>query len=405
MGHSDKTNITTSAVLAKTAELPLAAEGKRARLDSIDILRGLAIILMALDHSRDFLGVGGMNPSDITQPALFTTRWMTHFCAPAFCMLAGISAYLYGSSKGRSKTDLTRFLLTRGFWLILIEFTIVRFGWNFSIGIDFFRAAVIWSLGISMIVMAVLIHLPRWAIAVIGLAMIFGHNLLDGIQAENLGSAGWIWNILHQPGKFAIGGSNSIFIVSYPMIPWPGIMAIGYALGPIFKGDPLARRRLLLGAGAAVTVGFVLLRFTNFYGNPVAWSVQDHWYTTLMSFLNCEKYPPSLLYLMMTLGPVLILLAVLEQAKGWFINIITTFGRVPFLFYVVHLPFIHILAAGIIWFMGGDTAFLFSGQFVINSLPENPVIGIPGVYAVWLVALVALYPLFGVVPNIKGKSG
>ena len=214
------------------------------RLHSIDLLRGLAIVLMALDHTRDFFGASGPNPRDITDPAVFLTRWVTHFCAPTFIFLAGASAYLYGSH-GRSVGQLSRFLLTRGLWLVFIEFTLVRFGWSLNFDLKLFFAGVMWVIGASMIVLAGLVTLPERAIAAIALIMIAGHNLLDSVRAERFGNLGWLWNFLHQPALLHIGGQSE-FLVVYTLVPWAGVMAMGYAMGPVFKLDPGARRHLLL---------------------------------------------------------------------------------------------------------------------------------------------------------------
>ena len=338
-------------------------------------------VFMALDHASDFIGSSAMTPRDITQPMLFLTRWITHFCAPVFIMLTGVSAYLYGTSKGRSKKDLSRFLFTRSLWIILVGFTLVRFGWYFSLGLDNLMFGTFWAIGTSMFVMAGLVYLPHKAILAVALILIFGHNLLDGIMAEDLGSFGWIWHILHQPKIDGVYVSlpinaNISVLVGYPILPWPGVLALGYALvGPLFKLAEGYRRRFLLITGIAVTVGFVLLRATNIYGDPDVWSGQDNLFITVLSFLNCEKYPPSLLYLMMTLGPALILLSVLEYAKGRLADIVTNFGRVPFLFYVAHLPFIHALA------------------LIYIKLTGHEGVALPGVYVMWLFALAALYPL------------
>jgi uncharacterized membrane protein len=367
----------------------LSPSAGRARLDSIDLLRGLAIVFMALDHTRDFFGASGQSPRDISQPLLFLTRWATHFCAPSFIFLAGVSAYLYGS-KGRSIGELGRFLLSRGLWIILMEFTVVRFGWNLNLDSHLFIAQVMWAIGASMIVLAALVHLPREAIAVIGLVMIAGHNLLDGIRAEDLGGIGWIWNVLHQPSMIQIG-PNSKLLILYPLVPWPGVMAMGYALGSVFKLDPASRRHFLLWTGTTVIAGFVLLRATNLYGDPGTWGVQDSWLGTLLSFINCEKYPPSLLYLMMTLGPALVLLTLFERVQGRIANWITTYGRVPFLFYVVHLPLIHALAVGLAWLTLGDVGWMF-GRFVPGK-PAGYGLSIFDIYVVWLSVVVVLYPL------------
>jgi uncharacterized membrane protein len=328
-----------------------------------------------------------VNPRDVGDPALFLTRWVTHFCAPTFIFLAGISAYLYGR-RGRNVGEVSRFLLTRGLWLILIELTVVRLGWRFNFTPAFFVFRVIWVLGASMVVLAALVHLPRWAIGTAGLAMIAGHNLLDGIQAQTFGSAAWLWHFLHQPA--ILQNQTGGLLPLYSLIPWVGVMAAGYALGPVMAFDPGARRRLLIKLGAAITVGFVLLRVTNLYGDPAGWAMQSDWLATVLSFLNCEKYPPSLLYLMMTLGPALMLLGAFEQARGRLAGWITTFGRVPLFYYVAHIYLIHLLAVLYASVCLGDASFLFAG------VPQKPPgYGLPlyGVFGVWIVVVVALYPI------------
>jgi uncharacterized membrane protein len=314
---------------------------------------------------------------------------VTHFCTPTFIFLAGVSAFLYGE-RGRRVGEVSWFLLTRGLWLILIEFTLMRLCWTFSIHADVFVIQVIWVTGASMVVLAGLVHLPRWAIATIGLAMIAGHNLLDGIDAEELGQAGWLWKLLHEPGLIEVGPHVRLFVL-YVLVPWSGVMAAGYALGPMFRLDPARRRSFLLRTGAAITVGFIVLRASNLYGDPAAWSVQGSALATVLSFIDCEKYPPSLLYLMMTLGPALILLALFERAHGALAGVVTTFGRVPFFFYVVHVAFIHALAVGFAWITVGDIGWTF-GAF-LSQKPASYGLGLPGVYVVWLCVLAALYPL------------
>ena len=373
---------------AGAADAVAAATGARPRLNSIDLLRGLVLMVMALDHTRDFFGASALNPRDVAEPALFMTRWITHFCAPIFVFLAGMSAYLYGA-RGRSKGELSRFLLTRGVWLILIEFTVVRLGWMFSFSLDFFITQVIFAIGASMVALAALIHLPRWAIAAIGVGMIAGHNLLDGIRAEQFGAYGWVWNFAHELGMLHFGDVR-VFAV-YPLIPWIGVMAAGYALGPLFKADSATRVRSLAVLGFAVTAGFVVLRLTNLYGDPQPWALHDGVLPTLLSFGNVEKYPPSLLYLMMTLGPGLLLLAAFERAQGGVVDTVVTFGRVPFAYYIAHLYLIHALAVVYAWASIGDASFLF-GEFPPVK-PEGYGLALPGIYVVWLVVLFALYPL------------
>jgi len=356
------------------------AQGDAGRIAAIDILRGLVMALMALDHTRDFFSAAGFNPRDVAEPALFLTRWITHFCAPTFIFLAGLSAFLYG--RGRSVAETSRFLLVRGLWLILIESTIIRFGWTFDLG--FFHectAGVIWVIGASMIALAAFIWLPRWAIAAMALMMIAGHNLFDGVRAEQLGEGAALWHFLHQPGTMHFGDGISVFVL-YPLVPWIGVMVAGYALGPVMQRAPEARQRLLLGLGVAVTLGFVMLRAINLYGDPAPWTAQTTWLATVLSFLNCEKYPPSLLYLMMTLGPALILLALFEHVHGWLAGALATFGRVPFFFYVVHIYVIHVLVVA-------------AGLAVTGTLASDPDIGISlvGIYLIWLLVLVVLYPV------------
>ena len=353
--------------------------GGPARIVSIDILRGLVMAIMAFDHTRDFFGTSGFNPRDVMEPALFLTRWVTHFCAPTFIFLAGLSAFLYG--RGRSTEELTRFLLVRGLWLILIDLTLIKFGWRFEVGLYRLSAGVIFVIGASMVALAALVWLRRWAIAGVALIMLGGHNLFDGVRAEELGGASWVWRVLHEPGLVPIGDGVNLYVL-YPLIPWVGVMAAGYLLGPVMQLEERARQRLLFGLGAAITLGFIVLRATNLYGDPDPWTVQESWLSTVLSFLNCEKYPPSLLYLMMTLGPALMLLASFEHARGTFARLLATFGQVPFFYYVVHIYLIHALAVA--------TAFATSG-----GLTSTPAIGLslPGIYFVWLLVLILLFPI------------
>ena len=283
---------------------------------------------------------------------------------------------------GEGSLETSRFLLVRGLWLIVIEFTIVRLGWTFDLGLyQELSAGVIWAIGASMVALAALMWLPRWAIAGVALVMIASHNGLDGIRAEQFGEGGAVWLVLHQPGFVHLGDGISVFVL-YPLVPWIGVMALGYALGPVMRLEPEVRQRFLFWTGAAVTVGFVLLRATNIYGDPAPWTVQANWQGTVLSFLNCEKYPPSLLYLMMTLGPALMLLAAFEHAHGWFARVLAIFGQVPFFYYVVHIYLIHALAVA-------------AGLAITGTLANNPEVGLSlaGIYLVWLLALVLLYPV------------
>jgi uncharacterized membrane protein len=372
-------NISKSAGPTGSGECAATDLERPARIASIDVLRGLVMALMALDHTRDFFSSSGFNPRDVTEPALFLTRWVTHFCAPTFIFLAGLSAFLYG--RGRETGDLSRFLFTRGLWLILIDFTLIKFGWRFEFDLFRMSGGIIFVIGISMIALAALVWLPRWAIAGVSLIMIAGHNLLDSIRADEFGGASWAWHLLHEPGLIRLGDGAQLYVL-YPLIPWIGVMAAGYLLGPVMQLEARPRQRVLFQLGAAVTLGFIVLRATNLYGDPAPWMTQETWLATLLSFLNCEKYPPSLLYLMMTLGPALILLASFEHAKGSFARFLAIFGQVPFFYYVIHIYLIHLLAV--------LTAFAMTGDFV-----RTPEIGLSlgGVYLVWFLVLVMLYPI------------
>ena len=361
----------------------------RPRLDSIDLLRGLIMVLMALDHTRDFFGTSAMNPRDVHDPALFLTRWVTHFCAPIFIFLAGLSAFLYGN-RGRTRQEVSFFLFTRGAWLVLLEFTVVLFAWTFDPAFNFFILQVIWAIGWSMIALAGMIHLPRAIIATLALAMIAGHNLLDGIKAEQLQGFGWLWLLLHEPGLMNPVTGVKVLAV-YPLVPWIGVMAAGYVFGPVMNFPEPQRRRWLLGSGIFLVGIFVALRAVNIYGDPAAWQPFPTWGASLLSFINCEKYPPSLLYLAMTLGPGLIGLALFEGARGRLAGWLATFGRVPFLYYIAHIYLIHLVAVAAAAFAGADLAWLFQGTPM--NKPDEYGVSLPVVYVLWLGIVLALYPL------------
>lgn len=346
------------------------------------------MVLMVLDHTRDFFAAGSFNPRDVGDPALFLTRWITHFCAPVFVFLAGTSAFLHGA-RGRSRGDLALFLLSRGLWLVLLELTVVRVAWTFSLHPDFVLLQVIWAIGMSMVALAALIHLPRWAIAALALAMIGGHNLLDGIGAERFRPVSWLWHVLHEPALMQAGPDVTVFAL-YALIPWIGVIAAGYALGPVMLLEPTRRRRRLIGLGAALTLGFVLLRVTNLYGDPAPWVHHDGPIATLLSFIDAEKYPPSALYLAMTLGPALLALAALEAARGRIARVFLVFGRVPLFYYVAHIFVLHALAVAFAAATQGEVAWLFGGLPILAQ-PEDYGLGLAGVYLMWLLVVAILY--------------
>ncbi|HRK95559.1 MAG TPA: heparan-alpha-glucosaminide N-acetyltransferase domain-containing protein [Rhodospirillales bacterium] len=367
------------------------------RLASIDLLRGVVMVLMALDHARDFFSAGGFDVRDVDDPALFLTRWVTHFCAPVFVFLAGTSAFLYGAG-GKTAGEVSRFLLVRGVWLVLLEVTIVRFAWTFSVIPDLVFLQVIWVLGVSMIVLSALIHLPRWAIAGIGVGMIAFHNLLDGVRAEHLGQFGWLWSVMHEPAHLGAAWGVTVYPL-YSLIPWVGVMAAGFALGPVMLLGPEARRRRLMGLGVVVTVAFVVLRAANVYGDPAPWLWHDHPVATVLAFVNTEKYPPSALFLAMTLGPALIALATLDSALvsgggsagGWLARVFIIFGRAPLFYYVTHLLLLQALAVVYAVILVGGIAPLLDQSSGPVAKPEGYGLGLPGVYTVWMLVVAALY--------------
>lgn len=373
--------------------------GVRPRLESIDIVRGLIMVLMALDHVRDFFHHGALlfDPSDLsrTSAAIFFTRWVTHFCAPVFFFLAGTSAFL-SFGRGKSKNDLARFLVSRGLWLVFLEITIVRsLGWSFNFQYHEIGLLVIWALGWSMIVLAALIYLPEWAITGFALVMIAGHNLLDSVRPESFGALAWAWQLLHVPGAITLSGGRMLAVV-YPLVPWVGVMAAGYVFGSWFRRERPDRRKRLFWLGLGLTTAFVVLRGVNIYGDPQPWRTQPHVLFSLLSFLNCEKYPPSLLYLLMTLGPVIILLALLDRdlSAGW--RPLIVFGRVPLFFYLLHLPLMHAMAIGLSYWKYGRADWLFLGPAGIpvfgSVYPPDYGYSLPIVYLIWFLVVLILYP-------------
>jgi len=357
------------------------------------------MVLMALDHARDFLSGVPFAPENMahTYGALFFTRFVTHYCAPVFSFLAGTGAFL-STRRGKSLGQLSRFFLTRGLWLVLLEFTIVDFAWGFA---PWAHGSVIWILGWSMIAMAAIVWLPvRW-IAALGVGMIATHNLLDRIDPASFGKLYWLWMLLHTPGRIPITADFS-FSVRYVLIPWVGVMAAGFAFGTVLLRPD--RRKLILTIGIVATTLFFVLRGINFYGNGVAglplryphsggpWSVQPTLSLTVISFFNTLKYPPSLDYLLMTLGPALILLGLLDGAKATsgLSRILVVFGRVPLFYYVLHIYVLHVIA---ILVSLASHQPIWHGN-AIGDFAQRPVgygHGLPFIYALWILAAGILY--------------
>ena len=390
------TTVTSPAVSA--AQQPISPA--RQRLQSVDAARGAVIILMALDHIRDFINSSAMvfSPTDLTRTTatLFVTRWVTHFCAPMFAFTAGIGAFLW-MQRGRSKAQLSRFLLTRGLWLVALELTVLRFIMFSSVRLSntLIILLVIWMLGLCMIALAALVHLPARVLAILCLVVIAGHNLFDKVDAARFGKAAWIWNVLHQQGVFRVGSTT--FLSAYPLIPWVAVMAAGYCFGTVMLWDANRRRRFMLRLGLGLSIAFVVLRAWNRYGDPVRWAAQKSALFTVLSFLNCTKYPPSLAFLLMTLGPGLLALAWLDRERFSASNPLIVFGRVPFFFYTVHLAVEHLVAILLAWARYGRGPYLWLAPPSMGGsrelFPSNYGFALWVVYVAWLVVILMLYPM------------
>ncbi len=370
------------------------------RIESIDIIRGIAMVIMALDHVRDYFHITAFTDDPLnlatTTPLLYFTRWITHFCAPIFVFLSGTSVYL--QSLRKTKKELSAFLIKRGLWLIFAEFVIIAFAWTFNPFYNFIPMQVIWAIGISMVILGLAIRLPYHFILVLGLVIVFGHNLLDIPEAVPGFKAGFFWDLMHH-GNFAPYAymPNHFFVIVYPFLAWTGVMMLGYCTGIFFtaKFSAELRQKIIFRLGMALILFFVIVRFINIYGDPVAWTTQKNGLYSFFSFMKVNKYPPSLLYLCITIGPALMLLAFMEKIKNGFTNIMVVFGRTAFFYYIIHLYLIHLIGA-IVFFAKGN-----SMQQAIDSMQNLPFMflipgqgfGLAVVYGVWAAVIIALYPL------------
>jgi uncharacterized membrane protein len=378
---------------------------KQKRIQSIDVLRGLVMVIMALDHVRDFLyradltkaADAAMDPTNMetTYPALFFTRWITHFCAPIFIFLAGTSIYMMGQRL--TKNELSIFLLKRGLWLVILEVTIITFGWTFNPMYNILILQVIWAIGASMILFGLLIKLSYKVIFGLGLLIVVGHNVMDFPSVGAAIKGNILMEFLYSANfSFHAFAPNHYIAIIYSFLPWMGVMLLGYCFGRLFEANVEAtyRRKVLVNLGLAIIASFLILRFSNLYGDPLPWSSQPRGLVyTFLSFLNLNKYPPSLLFICMTLGPAMLILAWFEKIQNRFTSILNIYGRVPMLYYVLHFYFIHIITV-VVFFMQG-----FGMNDIIS--PNNPFFFKPngigfnlwGVYAVWILVVALLFPI------------
>lgn len=369
---------------------------KTFRIESIDLLRGIVMIIMAIDHVRDYFHADAFlyNPTDLskTNVVLFFTRWITHFCAPVFVFLAGTSAFLVGLRKG--KAELSAFLFKRGLWLIVLEFTLINFSWFFNIHFSFIALTVIWALAMGMIILSVVIYLPFRMIIALGLILVALHNLFDSLQLPSDPKLVEIYSVLLRPYVFQLG--HFTVFTGYPILPWAGVMLLGYCFGALYKPLPEARERkkFLVQLGVATIAIFIVVRFINIYGDPAKWEPQSSGFSTLLSFINVTKYPPSLDYILITLGPAFLFLAWAENFKGKITQYVVALGRVPMFFYIVHIYVIHLLAlvaalaTGFTWSDMTFTTWITDSQSL-----KGYGFGLGFVYVVWVFVVLGLYPL------------
>jgi len=385
-----------------------SAAPRRDRLTSVDALRGFVMIVMALDHVRDFIHRGAMagaSPTNVaaTTPILFMTRWVTHFCAPVFMLTAGLGAYLYWRNGHRTKGQLSIFLLTRGLWLMVLELTLMQLAYNFNLSTaNPIFLLVLYVLGACMIILAALIWLPAPLLGAISVATIGLHNLADGVRSQSP-----LWMLLHQIGAFPFAGR--IFIAAYSLVPWFAVMALGFSLGSVLPMPPARRQRFLLRTGIAMTIAFLVIRLINTYGDPSRWSWQSTATFTVLSFLNTTKYPPSLQFLLMTLGPALILLSDFDRRSFSRSNPLIVFGRVPLFYFVLHFIAAHVAAFALAVVTYGSSAFTFMWQPVpsmggaAKGFPPDFGWDLWVAYAVWIAIVVALYPLCRWFASVKER--
>lgn len=371
-----------------------ASPATKFRIDSIDILRGLIMIIMALDHTRDFFHAEGTDPTNLatTTPILFFTRWITHFCAAIFVFLSGVSVNL--SSIRRTKKQLSIFLLKRGLWLIAVEFIFITFAITLDPFYHLLIFQVIWVIGVSMILLAILIWLPLPIIAGIGILLFFGHDVITSMKLPLEGLSGFLWKLCFTAfGSFIAVNSSHALIILYAILPWTGVMLVGYVLGQVYRPtfDPVKRKQIVLMLGIMLTLLFVLLRTFNIYGDPAPWKIQHTTALSIVSFFNVSKYPPSLLYLTMTIGPGLLFLAAIEKVKNVFTRVLALYGSVPFSYYVLHFYLLRLLNIVFFFIQGYGISDIVTKNSIMLFRPQEFGFNLLGVYLIWLLVVGILY--------------
>lgn len=381
---------------AAQEQLDLFAQKRTGRISSIDLLRGFIMIIMALDHTRDFFHITAwtLDPVNLAQttPILYATRWITHLCAPNFVFLAGVSIFF--QSQRKHIKELSIFLIKRGIWLLLAEVFIVNFAFGFDIYFSFVALQVIWAIGISMILIGLIIRLPFAAILTTGALIVLGHNLLDFYEQGFKNQPAWWYSLLHIPGIYSLSKNHNLFIF-YPFLPWTGLMILGYCFGKLFVSfEGVKRKRMLILLGSSLILFFIVLRYTNAYGDPRSWAVQKNGLYTFFSFINLQKYPPSLLFMCATIGPALLLLAITGNANNRLSRFITVYGRVPFLYYILHFFLIHFVSS-IFFFARGHSASegIYTGKDIPNFIIPGEGVSLAVVYLIWVCVVLALYPV------------
>jgi uncharacterized membrane protein len=364
------------------------------RIESIDILRGLIMLIMALDHTRDFFHAFSPKPTDLatTTPILFFTRFITHFCAALFVFLSGVSVNFAGTR--RTKKQLSLFLIKRGLWLIVVEFVVLTFGITLDPLYHILIFQILWVIGVSMILLGLLIWLPLPVIAVIGVLLFFGHNILDFIKLPTAGTTGLLWKFLMTGAVvfYQVNKDHSLLML-YALLPWTGVMLAGYVMGQVYNSwfNPAKRKKILLASGVGLFVLFVILRVSNIYGDPAPWAVQKTTALTIISFFNVSKYPPSLMYLCITIGPGLILLALVEKANNWFTRLLIIYGKVPFFYFVVHFYVLRLLNITLFYAQGYTAKNIVTPKSIMLFRPVQYGLNLFGVYVVWLLVIAIMY--------------